>query len=262
MGKIFQPKIIIGSIFGFLTTIIGIIAIFFPSLFNLETKKIDTLTLNIDNCKNAENLFNFLKSHEDSIVSLNITYTEPEVFSSELNESYSPGSKDEDKKNVYKAFNPEWLEITEKNTASLFGENKLFNVKSDSRLYPYGQSFSRENGGFGFWCRNNKTTPEKELDFAYQISIPYKSNGNTLYYWGEKNNKNGDTSNARIISLNGTFYVNKLANADEYQKNENYFMYPDWCEEKSYQYGADKCGIPDIFDIEPLSKKEIELKKY
>lgn len=39
MAKIFEKKVIIGSVFGMLTTAIGIIAVFFPSAFNLEKSK-------------------------------------------------------------------------------------------------------------------------------------------------------------------------------------------------------------------------------
>lgn len=39
MRKFFEKKIIIGSVLGFFATAIGIIALFFPSLFNLEKEK-------------------------------------------------------------------------------------------------------------------------------------------------------------------------------------------------------------------------------
>lgn len=40
MSIVFKPKIIIGSVIGIIASAIGVIAVFFPSLFNLETKKI------------------------------------------------------------------------------------------------------------------------------------------------------------------------------------------------------------------------------
>lgn len=40
MGKVFQPKVIIGSVCGIIASIVGFIAIFFPSLFNLELEQL------------------------------------------------------------------------------------------------------------------------------------------------------------------------------------------------------------------------------
>ena len=37
--KIFQPKVIIGSILGFVSAAVGIVAVFFPSLLNLELER-------------------------------------------------------------------------------------------------------------------------------------------------------------------------------------------------------------------------------
>ena len=37
--KIFQPKVIIGSILGFVSAAVGIVAVFFPSLLNLERER-------------------------------------------------------------------------------------------------------------------------------------------------------------------------------------------------------------------------------
>lgn len=257
----FQPKIIIGSVVGFIATAIGVIAVFFPSLFNLETKKINNFSIEITSCESAKKLFDFLKSHEDEIVSLNISYIEPEVFSNEYNVNFIKGSKDENTKNIYKNFDREWLEDTEGRSASLFGEDNLFNVVSDSKIYSYESQFVRDNGGFGFWCKNYNQKNDKDLDFTYQIAIPYKSNGNTLYYWGDKG-ENAGNHNDKKMYLEGIFFVNKLVNESQYAKEEKYYMYPDYCQEKFFDYDAEKCYPPDIFDIEPLSKKEIESKKY
>lgn len=52
----FQPKIIIGSVVGFIATAIGVIAVFFPSLFNLEQKKIADYSYTLNNLDDAKKL--------------------------------------------------------------------------------------------------------------------------------------------------------------------------------------------------------------
>lgn len=37
--KIFKPRIIIGSIISFIAAALGVVAVFFPDLFNLQKKK-------------------------------------------------------------------------------------------------------------------------------------------------------------------------------------------------------------------------------
>ncbi len=74
MSKIFQPKVIIGSVLGFIASAIGLIAVFFPSVFNQETKKIDDIVLSVNSENDAKKLYDTLKSHANKIVRLDITY--------------------------------------------------------------------------------------------------------------------------------------------------------------------------------------------
>lgn len=76
----FQPKIIIGSIFGIIASIVGFVAVFFPSLFNLETKKIDEFVGEIKKDEDAYKLFTFLKEHQGRIVKINIRYGGGVIF--------------------------------------------------------------------------------------------------------------------------------------------------------------------------------------
>lgn len=261
MASIFRPRIIIGSLIGFIATAISIIAVFFPSLFNLETKKMDSFDIYINNCEGANELFSFLSSHEDAIVMLNIKYTEPEFFSNKILKNIDSDSKYEEKQNIYAPFEYEWEIGGDGKSASIFGDNRLFNLESDAKIGSYATSFSRESGGFGFWCKNDKSTPEKDLDFGYQIILPYTSDNNTLYYWGDDGDNSGSVTD-RNMELRGTFLVSKLTESEKYKSEENNFMYPNWCEEKVFAYGADKCVAPHLFILQPLSKKEIELRKY
>lgn len=246
MAKIFQPKVIIGSVFGVVASAIGLVALFFPSLFNLETKKIDTLSLYISARNDVQKLYDFLKVHEEKIVRLDLSYDEPQLLT---NDTVNYNLKELE-------YPPE--EGAEGKGYSIFGENKLFFVSSDFKLTPYGQSFLREKGGFGFWCRNPETTPENELDFTFQIGIPHGSQRNTIYFWG-KEVKKKENSDGRIV-LRGVFYVHPLAKHDEY--GQEAYMSMDYYDEKCWQYGSDTCGAPDIFELEPLNKKDLQLKNY
>lgn len=257
----FQPKIIIGSVVGFIATAIGVIAVFFPSLFNLETKKINKFEISINDCNGAESLFNFLKNHEESIVDIEIKYLEPEFFSNKIVNYVNSNDKYENKQKIYKEFEWEWEVGGEGKSTSIFGENRLFNIESKAKIGSYATSLFREDGGFGFWCKNNKTTPENDIDFEYQIIIPYKSETNTLYYWGDNGDNSGNTTD-RNMMLKGIFLVSQLTNGDKYNSQDNNYMYPNWCEEKVFEYGGDKCIPPDIFILQPMSKKELELRKY
>lgn len=76
MSIVFQPKIIISSVICIISSAIGVIAVFFPSLFNLETKKIAEYQHSLNTDQDARNFINFLKEHQDSIVHLDLTYVE------------------------------------------------------------------------------------------------------------------------------------------------------------------------------------------
>lgn len=256
----FQPKIIIGSVIGFIASVIGILVAFFPSLFNLETKKIDKFEISINDCNGAEQLFKFLTNHEESIVDIDVKYIEPNFFSDKIINLVNSNSKYEDKQKIYKEYDYEWEIGGEGKSTSIFGENRLFNVESEAKLGSYATSFLRENGGFGFWCKNKNSTPEKDIDFEYQIIIPYNSENNTLYYWGDDGDNSGNTSD-RNMEIKGIFLISKLVDADKYKSNNNY-MYPNWCEEKVFEYGGDKCIPPNLFILQPMSKKDLELRKY
>lgn len=72
--KLFSKKIYIGSILGFFVSAIGVIAIFFPSLFNMEKKSIDSFSSVITDEMQASDFYSFLdkKLKTDDIFQLNV----------------------------------------------------------------------------------------------------------------------------------------------------------------------------------------------
>ena len=55
-------KVIVGSITSFIITVVGIAAVFFHDLLNLQNEKILSLTVDLDTQKDIEKFENFLNS--------------------------------------------------------------------------------------------------------------------------------------------------------------------------------------------------------
>lgn len=97
IGRFFVKKIFIGSIVSFVVGAIGVTAIFFPSLFNLEKKKIQEFSITIKSQKDANELYNFLKTNKNKIVSLDIKYSPKKIQAS----NYVDPNRKEDNPNDF-----------------------------------------------------------------------------------------------------------------------------------------------------------------
>lgn len=267
MAGIFRPRIIIGSIVSFVIGAISIIAIFFPSLFNLETKKIDKLTITLNSCNDAKRLYEFLQSHQDKVVNLDITYKFTNMTDGNgkymFNEEGFSDFADEDL-----GYEKEDNGVTiGKPQNSYFGENNLFNVRAPYRKDLHDEWMFQENGGFGFWCKNPKTNKDKQEyhDIEFQIDIPYSTNNNKIYYWGydtndirhKDNTPEWDGANEHF---RGTFLVNEVQDAHSYGQKVS-LMHPDYAKEMAGRYG-EWLAAPQVFSLEPLTKKDLDLKNY
>lgn len=74
-NKIFQPKVIIGSIASFIVAALGIIAVFFPNLLNLERSSMsEGQFLLSDDKKTHEKLWQFLEDNQGKVIKLEIAY--------------------------------------------------------------------------------------------------------------------------------------------------------------------------------------------
>lgn len=74
-SKIFQPKVIIGSITSFIVAAVGIIAVFFPNLLNLEKSSMgEGQFLLSDDKKIHKKLWEFLGENQGKVVQLEIAY--------------------------------------------------------------------------------------------------------------------------------------------------------------------------------------------
>ncbi|TLD97315.1 hypothetical protein LS71_000735 [Helicobacter jaachi] len=72
----FEKKVILGSITSFLVAAIGIIAVFFPSVFNLEKKKMQELSITLKNADDALEIWKFLEKNQGKVVALNINFSD------------------------------------------------------------------------------------------------------------------------------------------------------------------------------------------
>lgn len=261
----FQPKIIIGSVVGFIATAIGVIAVFFPNLFNLEQKKIDNLTINLDSCNNIKIFYDFLKDHQGKVINLDLNYKFTNMTDGKgrwmFNEEGYSDLSDPDLK-----YEVEEDGVTIGKPQNVyFGENNLSNVRAPYRMDFHGEWMFQENGGFGFWCKNPKTDKNKQEyhDIEFQVDIPYSTNNNKIYYWGyDSNDINHDNSSewSANVHFKGTFLVSEIQDAHSYGQKIS-FMHPSYTEEMMGRWG-EWITAPQIFALEPLTKKDLDLKNY
>lgn len=72
--KIFQPKVIIGSITSFVIATIGIIAVFFPDLFNLQKKNVREYEIVLKDNSDAQKLAKYLEENDGIAIKLTLGY--------------------------------------------------------------------------------------------------------------------------------------------------------------------------------------------
>lgn len=253
----FQPKIIIGSIVGFISTAIAIIAVFFPSLFNLEKKDIVTYKETLVNVGDFIKLIDFLQKHQEEIVNLDLTYFEKNRCFYKSHYDYSNNNM-----GAYSFTKDILEEDTEGGNGN--GENLVGELDNEGRVivsskYIMGlfmQSFFRHNGGFGIWIKGSGDSIEDRFktDKNYIIDIPRDSDGNTLYTWNMR-----DYGHKEEMRLIGTFFVEKFIDSLKYTKQSGSSMSHEW-EESSCD--GDICNDITIIELNPISKKELQMRKY
>lgn len=221
----FEPKIIIGSIAGFLFTIITLISIFFPSLLNMEKKNINNININLSSNNSFLDLYDFLKDHQQEYVNLNIHYTEKirQVISYFENDSITI-------KDI-----PLNIGTSEKNCLGRI--NKYFYVVSYGILNTYNKIFVRNYGYLGFFIG----VEDKYIPFL--LLIPYDSRSGLKYKWESITNSIND------MLLSGYFYVHDFTTQFKPIENINVFFpkeyNPDICNKFT-------CMQTIICELEPV----------
>lgn len=235
----FIPKVIIGSVFGIATTILGIIAAFFPGVFNLEKDDIVIYKASLSSSIEYKNFVNFLLKEQKHIVYLDITYFEKDKY------FYT------DIDNRAHKFNINNPQIKNGETLlALIDNNGYFHVGSRFNINE-NNTFLRENGGFGVWLTGNYQ--DGSDDKFYIIDISNSSNNNILYKWYQ--DKDG------AMRLIGNFLVRSPVNWREYRDTDA-VMSPQWYH--AFCAGGDDlaCSPIDVIELDPISQKDISLKNY
>lgn len=265
MSISFQPKIIIGSVVGFIATAIGVIAVFFPSLFNLETKKISEFNNTLKTEENYKNFVDFLISHQGEIVKLDIKYYENERYFNNTKETNGVYETEKEDLNSEGSYEP----LTGEGGYGIIDDKGRILVFSDFFRGQKFMSFIRYGGGFFIWLPTTADDNRQSDSWIvgadqrdkhvkdYMILILKNSENNTLYKWNVINPKN----NINEMQLSGNFFIKKMVNTSEYKEPGRVVASEQWMD-KFCNSDEGICKDMNIIELDPLSEKDIEFKKY
>lgn len=270
--KIFQARFIIGSIISILTTVLGTIAIFFPNIFNLQTKSIKEYTSNLATFEDAKNLYNFLNNNNNLIVKLNIKYNEGDPLTNDFSgDDYDSTHYDSNwlKKFVNKKtyqFYPDSSEPRYRISYSSFGEGQNFFAIGVHRYSPDEYNY-RENSAISVWfgdrigqnkCNRegkNKKPRDCENILMYQIYVPDKKQESLFFDWSRDSGQAWGEFN---MTLSGIFFVNKYNRKTSLPIQ---FYNPDYY--NTYVGTRGELFQNDtIFVLKAIDKKELNIKNY
>lgn len=249
----FQPKIIIGSVFGIATTIISVIAIFFPSVFNFEKNNVDSFEIDLaptDVLFNSKDtylqLYNFLYNHQNKVVKLTIFYNE--YFREYILEPDDILNRDKhlilgntnDIKGVYG-----YADLDDLNgivLSSFYQGNVISNIE-----------FYRSEGSIGLYYYDKN----KNSKLAYILSIPYNSDFNNTYKWSAI-----DIKRKYKMELSGIFYINKFTKEKYYVGGPRKLILPTSFLQSEYENGTFDDLEIEIITLQPISNRDFASKKY
>lgn len=220
----FEKKVIIGSITSFIITAVGIVAVFFPDLLNLQKEKIERYEATISNKKEAIEFSNFLEkiSKKEKLFYLDVAFCIPYGI--------NPVTREEEE--LY------WVDNYYNANTFFDGENETFvftvkksdyepedaeTCKTDDFNNP---EYFSQCGQSEYYFKNIKETENYHDMLRGQIYTIYKGKeGNKCYDIFEMPDR-------KVI--NGYF----IPNGDSFYKNST------------------------AYSFEPIDKKEIKLKSY
>lgn len=258
-NKIFQPKVIIGSITSFVVAAVGIVAVFFPSLLNLEKKSIAEKAIFLRSQDSLKELEEFLLKNVNRPVRLAIGYCH---LPSRVQVSNKSGNK--------RSYS--WLEQNYNGATktgytyiNYFGDNPRTNLEEELDVVAVGNlnavagpegelyDINLENGGIA-WSESPGLYKE--------LRIPYDSQNSKKYAWGtghindelaEKLNGEFDKCPqedyaTRGVLIVGTFFVHEQ-DMDSIVAN---YLYQPYSENQTFY----------SMELEPLDKKDLEMRNY
>lgn len=252
---IFVKKIFIGSITSFIVATIGIIAIFFPSLFNLEKKSVVEYTVNIKTVDDAKAYYNFLKENSGKVVRLKLNYVEAAEIKFPVWNKNGYLNREE-------IVDGEGSGQSGKEGFCYYGKNDFLAVSSDFFAGGYDKARVRENGGFSFNLYDEKK--------VFIVNIPYKKD----FVW----NKNEDESlhkffgvdfnyyDPLVETLEGLFIIKSPVQIQNYKGRIYYGLLSKIADKDTEFELFDPDGnvmAPfEVFELEPITEKDMSLKDY
>lgn len=278
-NKIFQPKVIIGSITSFFVAAVCIVAVFFPSLLNLEKSRMPELKMEFTKAEDGKKLYDFLKKNINKPVKLEINFS-AYPFGSErvFIETYLKGNKHDERCHIerstkegceeeFKSIIPNTCPTSKeyddflRKVISHFGKNiinadlteswdheqekdkQFLQNNLDMIVSGIGDlSYDVENCVFGFELEKGGLAFEyldnDQVDW-YGINTPYDSQKGKKYLFTDSR-------------LSGFFYVH-----EEKDDTDGITWELDHIIESEI-YMVDH----QIIELEPLDKKDLELRNY
>ena len=197
------PKYKVTVICSAAATAIGVIAVFFPDLFNMNKSSIHSFEITLSDRNSAQELEKFLDGNINKIVELTVRYKQNLVYGMVPWARYTKDSYYGDRYDPAKEGSWWWESADPAHdvTFSHFGENDNFYVKS----FLYDQNWFeveyRDFGGIGYCDAGSK--------YAYQLRVPYVRNDELVFEWHRDREKSRDyvAVPSPYWVLKGTFVV-------------------------------------------------------
>ncbi|BDB64561.1 hypothetical protein T36_1017 [Helicobacter cinaedi] len=265
-NKIFQPKVIIGSITSFVVAAVGIVAVFFPSLLNLEKKSIAEKAIFLRSQDSLKELEEFLLKNVNRPVHLTIGYC-----------NVPSRTTVEDSKGNSKSL--KWLEDAYNNTnwsgvnrfssyyVDHFGDNPRKNEEEELDVVAAAKITNIIEGAdhefIGLNLENGGIAWSEERGLYKEIRIPYDSQKGKKYIWttGDEFGAELDKcpkeitkfegyefNHTRQATITGTFFVHE----QDMDPTVAYKLYQPYSEYQAFY----------SMELEPLDKKDLEMRNY
>lgn len=266
----FEKKVIIGSIGGFFTTIVGIIAVFFPSLLNFEKKSMEEIKVFIQSEEDVRDFKNKILKNTGKLVSIDLEYC-----------YYHDLFFNNDKNNKVEYF------LTPPYTITL-NDNEFTDQTSDNASM-YGtiqtkEGLSERDGG------NIETgmIVAGYTESMYETQTPYRLYGGSFILSGENENENMVISipyrtkkkyewenSGEQIELIGSEYEDMkplckplIKNNGETYSDSYLPLYHErlkgifFVHEKEYENRQSEDNFDVIINLEPFNKKDLAIRDY
>ena len=275
----FEKKVIIGSVAGFVASAVGLIAVFFPSVFNLEKKSIAEKAMFIRTKQDMDKLWEFLSKNENKPVRLDIGYCfNPKRAEIELKEEkpsyYTPSVFYKMDKHIDKWFGFEYVHTNRPvgigdTYIDHIGDNprtqeddKVFDMTAVGKIADF--VMEAEGHQSGFYLEEGGLSYRYDYGAYAHIVIPVSSQKNKKYAWAIGT---WDYSNDNLPKYDKCPNDYKDKGMTPYGYISGYFF---------VRFGGD--GLPhsgafvdepysewlnnSTIELEPLDIRDLEMKKY